>query len=126
MEVIGATKKARTDLNGKFTVKVPTIRPPRGCSASRTVRGLLRAAASHRRARAPLGPRSIARGGFAFSVGFPLRLRDVYLGRAVWAGYTVVEADEVDRLRRTCASPQVVRVWIPGQPNAAGKERRGP
>ena len=70
---------------------------------------------------------SIAGGGFAFSVGFPLlRLRDVYLGRAVWTGYTVVEADEIDRLRRTCASPQVVPVWVPGQPNAAGKERHGP
>lgn len=58
---------------------------------------------------------AIARGGFGFSVGFPLRLRDAYIGRAVRAGYTVVEVGEVDRLQQTCASRQVVAVWIPAK-----------
>lgn len=58
---------------------------------------------------------AIARGGFAFSVGFPLRLRPAYLSRAVRGGYAVVEVGEVDDLRRTCAARQVVAVWIPAK-----------
>jgi len=68
---------------------------------------------------------SVARGGFAFSVGFPLRLRDAYIGRAVRAGYTVVEVDEVDRLRRTCASRQVVAVWLPAKWGRQSRGERG-
>lgn len=56
---------------------------------------------------------AIARGGFAFSVGFPRRVQETYIARAVWAGYTIVEVREVERLHRRCATRQVVAVWIP-------------
>ena len=56
---------------------------------------------------------AIARGGFGFSVGFPLRMRGTYIARAVRAGYSIVEVREVERLHRTCATRQVVAVWIP-------------
>jgi retron-type reverse transcriptase len=56
---------------------------------------------------------TIARAGFGFSAGFPLRLRQTYIARAVRAGYTVVEVREVDRLCRTCVARQVVAIWIP-------------
>ena len=55
----------------------------------------------------------IARGGFAFSVGLPLRLSGAYIARAVRAGCAVAEVREVDRLSRTCAARQVVAVRIP-------------
>lgn len=53
------------------------------------------------------------RAGFGFSVGFPLRLRGTYIARAVREGYNIVEVHEVERLHRTCATRQVVAVWIP-------------
>ena len=56
---------------------------------------------------------TIARAGFGFSVGFPPRLRQAYIARAVRVGCTVVEVREVDRLRRTCVARQVVSIWIP-------------
>jgi RNA-directed DNA polymerase len=55
----------------------------------------------------------VARGGFAFSVGFPVRLRGTYIAQAVRAGYTVVDAREVDRFAAGCAARQVVTVWVP-------------
>jgi RNA-directed DNA polymerase len=55
----------------------------------------------------------IARGGFAFSVGLPVRLSGAYIARAVRAGFAVAEVREVERLHRTCAARQVVAVWIP-------------
>jgi retron-type reverse transcriptase len=55
----------------------------------------------------------IARGGFAFSGGLPLRLSGAYIARAIRAGYAVAEVREVDRLSRTCCGRQVVAVWIP-------------
>jgi hypothetical protein len=58
---------------------------------------------------------SIARGGFAFSVGLPQRLSGVYTARAVRAGYAVAEVREVDRLSRSCAARQVVAVWMPAR-----------
>lgn len=57
----------------------------------------------------------IARGGFAFSVGLPVRLSGAYIARAIRAGYAVVEVREVDRLSRSCAARQVVAVWIPAE-----------
>jgi RNA-directed DNA polymerase len=56
---------------------------------------------------------SITRGGFAFSVGVPVRLSGAYIARAVRAGFAVADVREVDRLSRTCATRQVVAVWIP-------------
>ena len=56
---------------------------------------------------------AIARGGFGFCVGFPLRLRQTYIARAVRAGYAVAEVREVERLSRTCVMRQIVAVWIP-------------
>lgn len=66
---------------------------------------------------------AISRGGFGFSVGFPLRLRDAYIARAVRAGYAVVEVGEVDNLRQACASRQVVAVWIPAKWGRRGRFR---
>jgi RNA-directed DNA polymerase len=73
---------------------------------------------------------AIARGGFGFSVGFPLRLRGVYIARAVRAGYAVVEVREADRLSRSCAARQVVAAWFPAKwggeaPLAGGATTRG-
>jgi retron-type reverse transcriptase len=65
---------------------------------------------------------AIARGGYGFSVGFPLRLRGTYIARAVRAGYSIVEVREVERLHHTCATRQVVAVWIP----ALWNKRQGP
>ncbi len=56
---------------------------------------------------------AIARAGFGFSVGFPLRLRGTYIARAVRAGFAVAEVREVDRLHHACATRQVVAVWSP-------------
>ncbi len=56
---------------------------------------------------------TVARGGFGFSVGFPLRLRQTYIARAVQDGYAVAEVREGDRLSQSCAARQVVAVWIP-------------
>ena len=58
---------------------------------------------------------AMARGGFAFCVGFPLRLRQTYIARAVRAGYAVAEVREVERLSRNCAMRQIVAVWIPAR-----------
>jgi hypothetical protein len=58
---------------------------------------------------------NIARAGFGFSAGFPLRLRRTYIARAVRAGCPVVEVREVDRLLGRCAARQVVAVWMPAE-----------
>ena len=57
----------------------------------------------------------IARAGFGFSVGFPLRLRQTYIARAVRAGCPVAEVREVDRLLGRCTARQVVAVWMPAE-----------
>ena len=67
---------------------------------------------------------AMARGGFAFSVGFPLRLLASYVARGVRAGYTVVEVRESHRLCRRCASRQVTAVWTPRPLAAPGRSWR--
>lgn len=57
----------------------------------------------------------MSRGGYAFSVGFPMSLRGVYLFRAVRAGYVVADVREVGRLDPRCATRAVVAVWCPSQ-----------
>jgi RNA-directed DNA polymerase len=55
----------------------------------------------------------IARGGYAFSVGFPMTLSSAYVPRAVWAGYVVAEVREVGRLDARCAQRRVVALFVP-------------
>jgi len=55
----------------------------------------------------------IARGGYAFSVGFPVSLRERYVARAVRAGYAVADVREVVRIEPRCAARVVVAVWLP-------------
>jgi hypothetical protein len=56
---------------------------------------------------------AMARGGYGFSVGFPVTLRAEYASRAMRAGFAVVEVQEVGRVSRRCAERRVVSVWIP-------------
>ena len=60
------------------------------------------------------------RGGYAFGVGFPVSLRDLYLARAVRAGYGVADVRETGRIDARCAARVVVAVWIPGEGRGIG------
>jgi hypothetical protein len=56
----------------------------------------------------------MGRGGYAFGVGFPVPLRELYLSRAVRAGFVVVDVRETDRFDFRCATRAVVAIWAPG------------
>jgi RNA-directed DNA polymerase len=55
----------------------------------------------------------VARGGYAFSVGFPARLRGENMSRAVRAGDAVVDVREVGRLAPRCAQRCIVALYLP-------------
>jgi hypothetical protein len=70
----------------------------------------------------------IGRGGYAFSVGFPVSLRAAYLSRAVRAGCVVADVREVGHVEPRCAERRVVALWVPaGKPKTAatGDGRHG-
>jgi hypothetical protein len=56
---------------------------------------------------------SIARGGYGFSVGFPVSLQAGYVSRAVRGGYVVAEVHEAGRLAARCAARRVIAIWLP-------------
>ena len=56
---------------------------------------------------------NIGRGGYAFSVGFPVRLRAEYVSRAVRTGWIVADVREVGRIGSGCGDRAVVAVWFP-------------
>jgi DNA mismatch repair ATPase MutS len=68
---------------------------------------------------------SIARGGYGFSVGFPVSLRERYVSVAVRAGYAVAEVREAGRLAPRCAARGVVAVWLPSKVSQSGAPPRG-
>jgi len=52
------------------------------------------------------------RGGYAFGVGFPLRLRTPYIGRAVRAGYMVADVREVESIPGRPVQRRVAALWL--------------
>jgi hypothetical protein len=61
----------------------------------------------------------IGRGGYAFSVGFPVSIRAEYLARAVRAGCVVADVREVGRVEPQCAERRVVAIWLPARQRGA-------
>jgi RNA-directed DNA polymerase len=57
----------------------------------------------------------IGRGGHAFAVGFPLALRNQYVGRALRAGYTVVDVRESGMSGSRPATRRVAALWLPAR-----------
>ena len=55
----------------------------------------------------------IARGGHAFAVGFPAKLRTVYTGRALRAGYVVADVRELVPTNVRPNGRRVVALWLP-------------
>jgi RNA-directed DNA polymerase len=54
----------------------------------------------------------LGRGGYAFGVGFPVRLRTPYIARALRAGYAVADVREVASVARP-VERRLVALWLP-------------